>query len=262
MPHPNLILYVALATFALFGSLFLVCHFAPVVNRWKYQKQVKQDLDVEKSNFEYSRKLFQEGNLNSEESLPSGSLAKMISGLSFECGAPFVPLINAVTSSSMPLPSSLLYSLHRKVVPLPVKQHHLSIPAFCEDFVHPSSPLLNCISSTWSLNDTCSQTVSQSHPNFHQSQSSGSQISYRKCPSPYIHRNSQRYFTKVNRAAICIPTPARQMNVDVFQAIHAKKFAMREISGLGYYGGYKTGVQRSAYMRAYFGTISSMERPH
>ncbi|KAJ4470494.1 hypothetical protein C8R41DRAFT_851873 [Lentinula lateritia] len=117
MPQSKLILYVALTTFALFGLLFLVCQFAPVVSQWKNKKQVKQDLDIEKLNFEYSRKLCQEGNLNSEESLPSGSLAKMISGLSFECGAPFVPLINAVTSSSMPLPPSLLYPLHQNVFP-------------------------------------------------------------------------------------------------------------------------------------------------
>ncbi|KAJ3928860.1 MAG: hypothetical protein NXY57DRAFT_977429 [Lentinula lateritia] len=262
MPQSKLILYVALATFALFGLMFLVCQFAPAVSQGKNKKRVKQDLDIEKSNFEYSRKLCQEGNLNSEESLPSGSLAKMISGLSFECGAPFVPLINAVTSSSMPLPPSLLYPLHRKVVSLPIKQQRFSIPAFREDFLRPPSPLLNCISSALSFNDICSQTVSQSCPNLHPSQSSRSQISYRKCLSPYSHRSSQRYFTKVNMAAICIPTPTRQMNVDVFQAICAKKFAIREISGLGYYGGYKTGVQRSAYMRAYFGPISSMERPH
>ncbi|KAJ4479610.1 hypothetical protein C8J55DRAFT_560767 [Lentinula edodes] len=254
MPYPKHILYVALATFALFGSLFLVCKFVPVVSQWKNKKQVKQDLDVEKSNFEYSWKLCQEGNLNSDEFLPSESLAKMISGLSFDCGAPFVPSINVVTSSSMPLPPSLLCSLHRKFVPLPVKQQHFSIPTIRGDFVRPSSPLLNCIPSTLSLNDTCSQTVSQSRPNLHPSQSSRSQISYRKCLPPYIHRSSQRYFTKVNMAAMRIPTPARQ--VDVFQAILAKKFAMRELFALGYYGGYKRGVQRSAYVRAYSGTIS------
>ncbi|KAJ3852740.1 hypothetical protein EV368DRAFT_82230 [Lentinula lateritia] len=226
MPHPKPILYVALATFALFGSLFLVCQFAPVVNQWINKKQVKQDLDVEKSNFE-SRKLCQKGDFNSEESLPSGSLAKMISGLSFKCSAPFVPVINAVTS--MPLSSSLLYSSHRKVVPLLVKQHHLSIPAFREDFI----PVLK-------LSPSRVQIFIQANPQ-------GVKSLTENVP-PHI-------FIEAHNAIL-------QMLTWLPYAIHAKKFAIREISGLAYYGGYKTGVQRSAYTRAYFGTISSRERPH